>query len=139
MRESGVGGILVYCADFKGGHAWPDDLGLSDIEARCSACGHRGADVRPDFKTNCQARLCTLLYLRRGTDSVLLRLCNKTHECCAVSENRVHARLAAAALPKMAKATSDPKVAAGLIEAAANLKEQRASPTNQHQTARCTD
>jgi hypothetical protein len=42
----------------------------------------------------------------------------------AVSENRFHARQAAAALLKMAKATSDPKVAAGLVEAAADLKEQ---------------
>jgi hypothetical protein len=30
---------------------WPDDLRLSDIEDRftCSACGKRGADVRPNF------------------------------------------------------------------------------------------
>ena len=36
-----------------------------------------------------------------------------------MSQNRFHARQAAAALLKMAKTTSDPKVAAGLIEAAA--------------------
>jgi hypothetical protein len=41
-----------------------------------------------------------------------------------VSENRFHARQAAAALLKMAKATSDPNVAAGLVEAAADLKDQ---------------
>ena len=41
-----------------------------------------------------------------------------------VSKNRYHAREAAAALLKMAKTTSDPAVAAGLIEAAANLKDQ---------------
>jgi hypothetical protein len=40
-----------------------------------------------------------------------------------VSENRFHARQAAAALLKMAKTTSDPNVAAGLIEAA-DLKDQ---------------
>jgi hypothetical protein len=30
---------------------WPDDLRPSDIEDRftCTACGNRGADVRPDF------------------------------------------------------------------------------------------
>ena len=30
---------------------WPDDVRLSDIEARfvCGGCGRRGADVRPDF------------------------------------------------------------------------------------------
>ena len=41
-----------------------------------------------------------------------------------MTENRFHAREAAAALLKMARATSDPKIAAGLIEAAADLKEQ---------------
>lgn len=41
-----------------------------------------------------------------------------------VSENRFHARKAAAALLEMAKITSDPKIAAGLIEAATLLKDQ---------------
>jgi hypothetical protein len=58
MRESGVRGVLIYCADFKCSHSiavsadqWPDDVRLSDIEDRfvCKACGKRGADVRPDF------------------------------------------------------------------------------------------
>jgi hypothetical protein len=58
MRNSGVRGILVYCCDYKCSHllaisgdAWPDDVRLSDIEPRfvCTACGKRGADVRPDF------------------------------------------------------------------------------------------
>ena len=61
MRESGVRGILVYCADYLCSHcvamsadAWPNDVRLSDIEARftCAACGKRGADVRPDFNWN---------------------------------------------------------------------------------------
>jgi hypothetical protein len=48
----------LYCADYRCNHSivisadhWPDDLRLSDIEPRfiCSACGKRGADVRPDF------------------------------------------------------------------------------------------
>jgi hypothetical protein len=52
MREMGVRGILVYCADYRCSHStaisgdrWPDDLRLSDIEARfvCKACGKRGA------------------------------------------------------------------------------------------------
>jgi hypothetical protein len=31
---------------------WPDDLRLSDLEPRfvCTACGKRGADIRPDFR-----------------------------------------------------------------------------------------
>jgi hypothetical protein len=38
--------------------------------------------------------------------------------------NHFHAREAAAALLKMAKTTSDPGVAAGLVQTAADLKEQ---------------
>jgi hypothetical protein len=41
-----------------------------------------------------------------------------------VSKNHYHARLAAATLLKMAKASSDPAFVAGLVEAAADLKEQ---------------
>ena len=61
MLESGVRGILVYCADYHCSHClaisgdrWPDDLRLSDLEPRfvCKACGKRGADVRPDFSRN---------------------------------------------------------------------------------------
>ena len=40
------------------------------------------------------------------------------------TQNRFHTRQAAVALLKMAKATSDPNVAARLIEAAAELKDQ---------------
>jgi hypothetical protein len=58
MRDMGVRGFLVYCADYRCSHSiaisgdpWPDDVRLSDIEPRfvCEACGKRGADVRPDF------------------------------------------------------------------------------------------
>lgn len=57
-RASGVRGLLVYCADYKCAHSiaigadqWPDDVRLSDLEPHfvCKACGHRGADVRPDY------------------------------------------------------------------------------------------
>ena len=41
-----------------------------------------------------------------------------------VSKNYFHAREAAAALLKMAKTTSDAAFAAGLVQTAANLKEQ---------------
>jgi hypothetical protein len=56
MREMGVRGIVVYCADYRCGHSvalsadrWADDVRVSDIEPRfvCSACG--GAEIRPDF------------------------------------------------------------------------------------------
>jgi hypothetical protein len=58
MRASGVRGVLIYCADYRCSHStpiiadrWPDDIRLSDIEPRftCRSCGHRGADVRPDW------------------------------------------------------------------------------------------
>jgi hypothetical protein len=58
MRESGVRGVLIYCADYKCSHftamnsnRWPDDVRLSDIESlfACKACGRRCADVRPDW------------------------------------------------------------------------------------------
>jgi hypothetical protein len=58
MREMGVRGLLVYCADNPCSHSiavsadqWPNDLRQSNIEDRfvCQACGKRSADVRPDF------------------------------------------------------------------------------------------
>jgi hypothetical protein len=61
MRDMGVHGLLVYCADYHcchsiliSGDGWPDDVKLSDIEERfvCRACGKRGVDVRPDFNWN---------------------------------------------------------------------------------------
>jgi hypothetical protein len=61
MREMGVRGLPIYCADYRCSHSiaisgdqWPDDLRLSDIEPRfvCQACAKRGADVRLDFNWN---------------------------------------------------------------------------------------
>jgi hypothetical protein len=58
MREMGVRGVLIYCADYHCSHnvamsadRWPNELRLSDLEPRfvCRACGRRGADIRPDF------------------------------------------------------------------------------------------
>ncbi|SPP93182.1 conserved protein of unknown function [Bradyrhizobium vignae] len=60
MHEMGVRGVLLYCADYRCSHSlalnadcWPDGMRLSDLEPRfvCVACGRRGADVRPDFKS----------------------------------------------------------------------------------------
>ena len=60
MRSAGVRGVLVYCCDHHCSHwvrldsdRWPDDVRLSDIESGfvCTACGHRGADIRPDWQT----------------------------------------------------------------------------------------
>ena len=59
MRQSGARRLQVFCGDFKCSHSvvmdagcWPDSLRLSDLEALfvCSVCGHRGADVRPDYQ-----------------------------------------------------------------------------------------
>ena len=60
MRAAGVRGLLIYCPDFRCSHhitisgdRWPDDVRLSDLEQRftCQACGRRGADVRPDWRS----------------------------------------------------------------------------------------
>jgi hypothetical protein len=57
-RDMGLRNVLVYCAIYHcmrsiamSGDQWPYDLRLSDVEPRfiCTACGKRGADVRPDF------------------------------------------------------------------------------------------
>jgi hypothetical protein len=51
MRESGVRGVLIYCADYRCSYSvavsadhWPDDLRLFDIEPRfvCRARGRPG-------------------------------------------------------------------------------------------------
>lgn len=56
MRSSRVRGLVVVCDACDHSIAisadqWPDDVRLSDLEPHfvCQACGHRGADVRPDF------------------------------------------------------------------------------------------
>jgi hypothetical protein len=63
-----------------------------------------------------------VLSLRNGISIPVL--CKKAPKVRFVSGNRYHARQAAAALLKMARATSDPEVAAGLVRVAADLKEQ---------------
>jgi len=56
MREAGIRGLLIYCCDYKCSHSirmsadrWDDDVRLSDIEPLFTACGKRGAEVRPNF------------------------------------------------------------------------------------------
>lgn len=58
MREIGVRDLLIYCRDYKCSHSiensgdqWDNDVRLSDLEGMftCTACGKRGADVRPAF------------------------------------------------------------------------------------------
>ena len=57
-----------------------------------------------------------------------------------MSQSRFHARQAAVALLKMAKATSDPALAARLVEAAADLKDRVGEvPPPSHQAAGRTD
>jgi hypothetical protein len=60
LRDMGLHGVVVYCADYHCSHSiaisaerWGDDVRLSDIEPMftCTACGKRGADVRPDLQT----------------------------------------------------------------------------------------
>ena len=58
MPQSGVRGLLIYCADYKCSHwiavnadQWSDETRLSDLEDKfiCTVCGKKGADVRLDF------------------------------------------------------------------------------------------
>jgi hypothetical protein len=67
MRASGIRDVLVYCRDHHcsdhvriSADVWPDHVRLSDIEPDfvCTACGKRGAEVRPAF-----------LQTRMGTDA----------------------------------------------------------------------
>jgi hypothetical protein len=69
MRAGGVRGLLIYCSDYHCSHwtaisadRWPDDVRLSDIEPRftCQGCGRRGADVRPNFHWEKEARQSAL-------------------------------------------------------------------------------
>jgi hypothetical protein len=69
MRASGVRDLLVYCSDYHCSHwtaisgdRWPDDVRLSDLEPKftCQACGRRGADVRPNFDWEQEARRATI-------------------------------------------------------------------------------
>jgi hypothetical protein len=73
MRDMGVRGVLVYCADYRCAHSVainadrrPDNVRLSDIEPRfvCAACGRRGAEVRPDFNWN-QSAVSAMGYRNR--------------------------------------------------------------------------
>jgi hypothetical protein len=64
LREMRLSGVLIYCADHTCSHSvasaeqWDDDVRLSDIEPlfTCTVCGRRGADVRPDFRTDGRRR-----------------------------------------------------------------------------------
>jgi hypothetical protein len=58
MRDAGVRDVLVYCRDHRCSHhveinadQWPDNIRLSDVEPDfvCTACGKRGAEIRPKF------------------------------------------------------------------------------------------
>jgi hypothetical protein len=69
MRAAGVRGLLIYCSDYRYSHSttmsadrWSDDVRLSDIEQlfTCQVCGERGADVRPDFSWEEEARRATI-------------------------------------------------------------------------------
>jgi hypothetical protein len=60
MRSMQLRGLLVFCADYRCSHSiklsadrWPGEVRLSDLEPlfTCTACGNKGADIRPDFAT----------------------------------------------------------------------------------------
>jgi hypothetical protein len=85
MRSSGVRAVMIHCSDYRCSHyiaiaadQWDDGVRLSDIEPRfvCTACGRRGADVRPDFhwdKPGAVTR-ATELWIRQFPKAPLLGL-----------------------------------------------------------------
>jgi hypothetical protein len=59
LRSAGPTHLLIYCGDYKCARSvvidslrWPDHVRLPDLEPKftCQACGHRGADIRPNFQ-----------------------------------------------------------------------------------------
>src|SRR6476620_11354785 len=59
MRSMGPSRLLIYCGNYKCSHSivldaslWSSHPRLSELEQRfvCTACGHRGADIRPLFE-----------------------------------------------------------------------------------------
>jgi hypothetical protein len=83
LRDMGVRGILVYCADYRCSHSiaisgdrWADDVRLSDIEPGfiCTACGKRGAKTSCTSAVlsaaRCQSRYHSrALHVERATQS----------------------------------------------------------------------
>jgi hypothetical protein len=72
LRSSGVRGLLIYCADYRCSHyiavsgdQWPEDVRLSDLEPKYSACGKQVADVRPDFAWESSRRQGLLITTNR--------------------------------------------------------------------------
>jgi hypothetical protein len=59
MRAKSVRDVLIYYRDHKSSHIaisadrWPNHVRLSEIESGfvCTACGKRGAEVRPKFRS----------------------------------------------------------------------------------------
>ena len=69
MRASGVRDVLIYCADYKCSNwirvradQWSAEVRVSDLENQftCTACGRKGAGVRPDFDWNTKLRSKTM-------------------------------------------------------------------------------
>ena len=69
MRAAGVRDVLIYCSDYHCSH-WTAisgdqlmaDVRLSDLGQRftCQACGRKGAEVRPHFHWEADARRACL-------------------------------------------------------------------------------
>jgi hypothetical protein len=133
-RRDILGGLafalaITACARSSGGHSYYSELyshsGFLTQRAwassgAASSCriGPRRAffAIRGPF-----VHFCTFAAER---NRMFLSLGLQGEELRTVSHIRFHARQAAVALLKMAKATSDPRIAAGLLDAAADLKDQ---------------
>jgi hypothetical protein len=65
LPAAGVRGLVIYRSNYPCSHwtaisgdRWADDVRLSDIEPKftCQACDRKGADVRPHFGAEAEAR-----------------------------------------------------------------------------------
>jgi len=63
MRENGVGSVVAICANRHEGvldvQRWPADTPVPDIglKLRCSACGGRDIDTRPNWSEQGERRM----------------------------------------------------------------------------------
>src|SRR3954464_13661335 len=93
MREMGVRGLLVYCSDYHCSHwtaisgdQWPDDVRLPEVEQRfpCQACGTKGADLRPNFHWEREARRAAIPRRPSRNDQRSSSLARGTCSCFGV-------------------------------------------------------
>ena len=96
MRESGVRGLLVYCADYRCGHSivvsadrWPDEVQLSDIEPAVHL--HQPRELEADLNVRCRRlRRSQRDLLHRHASSVVNRGIAEIERPPSIAEGDAH-------------------------------------------------